>query len=71
MLPKPEPRPVPRTPLEAERWGVKHAPAREAELVVAKKKVAELKQWLEAASDAGSGRVVCRALLLTGAPAQL
>jgi len=73
MLPKPEPFSPPRLPQEAERWGAKHVPSTAAELVVAKKKVTEVMQWLESCRDGsdgqmrGRGQAPCRTLLLTGA----
>ena len=69
LLPKPpQATAAPAATQESERWSVKHAPVTEADLVVAKKKVTSIKEWLEATRDApmGGGRPQ-RVLLLTGA----
>jgi len=52
---------------DSRQWSVKHAPAATADLVVAKKKVAEVEQWLRATRDAPVGSRAQRVLLLTGA----
>ena len=52
---------------DSRQWSVKHAPAAAADLVVAKKKVAEVEQWLRATRDAPVGSRTQRVLLLTGA----
>lgn len=70
LLPRPEPLPTPRGDNDAERWGAKHAPSTEAELCVAKKRVGEIKTWLEGwrrPSAVRGGPPPCRAMLLTGA----
>ena len=51
---------------DGQRWSVKHAPATEADLVVAKKKVASIKEWLVATRDAPAAAHLQRVLLLTG-----
>lgn len=52
---------------DSRQWSVKHAPAAAADLVVAKKKVAEVEQWLRATRDGPVGSRAQRVLLLTGA----
>ena len=59
---------APEVPTDSQRWSVKRAPGTEADLVVAKKKVAQVREWLEATREApvGGGHLQ-RVLLLTGA----